>query len=136
MDFMTWTEAMSVGVQSLDEDHKKLFAIVNDLHDGIRAGHRKDILEDVVDQLVDYTKFHFAREEHFLKQNSFASFEMHKSEHDGMIKKIINVQLRLRDASVVMLDLELMGFLQSWLINHIQRSDKKYQACLNSNGIF
>jgi len=38
---MTWTDSMSVGVKMLDDDHKKLIDMVNELHDGILEGHRR-----------------------------------------------------------------------------------------------
>ena len=43
--FMSWTPEMSVGIQVMDEDHKQLVSIINQLHDGILAGHKRDVLE-------------------------------------------------------------------------------------------
>jgi hemerythrin len=133
--FMTWTEKMSVGVTVLDDDHKKLVDIINELHDGIMAGHKKEILGAVLQHLVEYTKEHFAREEELFTNAGFSGALMHKSEHHAMIAKISNVQTRYMSSSVIMLDLELMAFLQNWLVNHIQGSDKKYRSCLNGKGI-
>jgi len=134
--FMTWAEKMSVGVTVLDDDHKKIVDIINQLHDGIMAGHKKEILGAVLQELVDYTKEHFAREEELFTNAGFSGALMHKSEHHAMIAKISNVQARYMSSSVIMLDLELMAFLQNWLVNHIQGSDKKYRSCLNGKGIF
>jgi len=62
MAFMVWTKVISVGVTAMDDDHKKLIDIINKLHDGIVAGHKKEILAAVLDHLVDYTKFHFTNQ--------------------------------------------------------------------------
>ncbi len=136
MDFMTWTTDMSVGVTVLDDDHKKLMGIINQLHYGIKAGHSREVLEAVLGQLVDYTKFHFGREEELLVKTEYLAVSAHKAEHDNFINRISNLQTRIKTAPVVMLDLELMNFLSNWLITHIQGSDKKYGPRLNAHGIF
>ena len=48
MEFMTWTSDLSVGVAVLDDDHKRLIGIINQLHYGIKAGHDRDVLEAVL----------------------------------------------------------------------------------------
>ena len=72
MPLMTWTDSMSVGVKVLDDDHKKLVDMVNELHDGILEGHRHEALAHVLDQLVHYTKVHFAREEQLFDKTKYA----------------------------------------------------------------
>jgi hemerythrin-like metal-binding protein len=135
MPFMTWTEEMSVGVEALDDDHKKMIDIVNELHEGIEAGHKKEILGSVLGHLLEYTRFHFAREEEFFAQTNYPAAVAHKMEHDGMVKRVLNVHDRFNNAPVAMLDLELMSYLKNWLVTHIQNSDRKYQLCLNNRGI-
>ena len=65
MSLLTWNPAMSVGVRLLDEDHKKLIAMINQLHDGMLAGHSNDVVGDVLRRLVSYTVEHFRREEDY-----------------------------------------------------------------------
>jgi hemerythrin len=135
MTFMTWTKEMSVGVASLDDDHKKLIGIINELHDGIVAGHKKEILAAVLDQLVDYTKFHFTKEEELFLKTKYLGASTHMMEHASFVSRITNLQERLKSAPVAMLDLELMSYLRNWLLTHIQGSDKKYGPRLNASGI-
>jgi hemerythrin len=61
---------------------------------------------------------------------------MHTSDHMGMIQRVQNLRTRLLNCPVAMLDLELMSYLQSWLVNHIQKTDRKYSAWFNAHGIF
>jgi hemerythrin len=132
--FMTWTPEMSVGVGALDDDHKVLIGIINELHDGIVAGHKKEILASVLDHLVEYTKFHFAKEEELLEKCNFQATQNHKMEHASFVSRMTNLQERLKTAPVAMLDLELMSFLRNWLVTHIQGSDRKYGPRLNACG--
>lgn len=135
MSLMTWTADMSVGVKSLDDDHKKLIGMLNDLHDGILAGHAKDGLGPVLNQLIQYTKIHFSREEGLFAQTGYAGATAHKQEHADLVKKALDIQGRFKESPSSMLSLETMSFLKNWLSRHILDSDKKYKAHLNSKGI-
>jgi len=135
MAFMVWTKVISVGVTAMDDDHKKLIDIINKLHDGIVAGHKKEILAAVLDHLVDYTKFHFTKEEELLLKTNYPALSAHKIEHESFVSRITNLQERFKSSPVVMLDLELMSYLRNWLLTHIQGSDKKYGPRLNASGI-
>ncbi len=132
---MNWCEQDSVGVRSLDDDHKKVFVMINDLNEAILAGHNEEVLKAVVARLVEYTMTHLAREEEYFAQTHFLGEIAHKKEHERMVKRVQNLQGRLNGGSVAKLSLEMVGFLQDWWVTHIQRSDKKYRACFNANGI-
>jgi hemerythrin len=132
---MTWAENMSVGVKVLDDDHKKLVAMVNELHDGILEGRRAEALGHVLDQLVSYTKIHFNREEAFFARTKYEGAAAHKKEHDDLIAKAQELQKRYKEGASSMLSLETMSFLKSWLAHHIQGSDKGYTKHLNASGI-
>jgi hemerythrin len=135
MALMTWTDSMSVGVKVLDEDHKKLVGMVNELHDGILGGHRQEALGIVFNKLVSYTKVHFAREEEFFARTGYPAAAEHKKVHDELVKKASELQARYQEGATSMLSLETMSFLKNWLAHHIGGDDKKYGSHLNAKGI-
>jgi hemerythrin-like metal-binding protein len=134
MEFMTWTSDLSVGVEVLDDDHKRLIGIINQLHYGITVGHDRAILDAVLNELVDYIKFHFAREEGMLIKAGYEATSAHMMEHERFIGQISSVQTRILTSPIGMLDLELMDFLRDWLFSHIMVSDKKYGTSLKTHG--
>jgi len=135
MEFMTWTSDLSVGVAVLDDDHKKLVGIINQLHFGITAGHDKMILDAVLNELVDYIKFHFAREEAMLIKAGYEATAAHMAGHEKFIGEISSLQARIKTSPVDLLDMELMEFLRDWLFSHIRVSDKQYGPRLNAYGL-
>ncbi len=135
MSLMEWTERMSVGVAQFDDEHKRLVALINDLFDAVQAGRGRQALGSVLDELVDYTKTHFAHEEHQLKKLGYASFEEHKKEHDVLTKQVIDIQRKYHAGATAMLSMEVMSFLKNWLVNHIQGTDSRYTAFLNEKGV-
>jgi hemerythrin-like metal-binding protein len=136
MEFMTWTPELTVGVAVLDDDHKKLIGIINQLHFGIMAGDERKILEAVLHELVDYTIFHFSREEEMLLKAGYPATPAHTIEHQKFIRQISNLEKRIKSGPVATLDLELMEFLRDWLFHHIMVSDKKFGPQLNEYGLF
>ncbi|HUA99016.1 MAG TPA: bacteriohemerythrin [Terracidiphilus sp.] len=136
MELIHWTDAMKVNVAALDEDHKKLFTMINELHAAIMAGHKREVLESVLDGLIEYSKVHLAREEDLMEKAAYPERFDHKREHDRMIRRAENMKARLSAGSTAMLSLELKSFLENWWTIHIQGSDKKYTLHLNRRGIY
>jgi hemerythrin-like metal-binding protein len=100
----------------------------------MNAGHGKEVLEKVLAELVDYTKFHFAREEQFFVKTGYGDAATHKNEHDALIKKVLELQARHKKGAST-LSMEVMNFLKDWLTQHIQGIDQKYGPHLNAKGI-
>jgi hemerythrin len=135
MALMTWTEKLSVGVGVLDEDHKKLINMVNELYDAMTAGHGKEKLGPILDGLVQYTKFHFAREEKFFAQTGYPASGPHKQQHEALTRQVLDVQHKYAAGATATLSLDVMQFLKNWLVTHIQGSDQSYRQHLNAKGI-
>jgi hemerythrin len=135
MPLMTWTEKLSVGVAVLDEDHKKLVGMVNELYDAMQAGHGKEKLGAILSGLVQYTRMHFAREEKLFTQTGYADAVAHKQQHEALTKQVLDVQQKYAAGAVGTLSVDVMHFLRDWLVKHIQGSDQKYRPHLNAKGV-
>lgn len=130
MPLITWSEKMSLGVVVIDNEHKKLVRLVNELYDAIQAGRANDVLERVLDELVAYTKSHFRHEEELFSRAGFPDSAEHKREHDELTRRVLEIQAKVRAGVHGTLSLEVMNFLKDWLIDHIQDRDRKYVAYL------
>ena len=132
--FVVWTEKMSVGVALLDDDHKKLISMLNDLHDGISSGHGTERLEKVLDGLVSYVGSHFAHEEELFAQTGYPAASEHIPEHRALAKLALDVQARYNKGQFDALSLETLDYLKNWLNEHVLGSDKKYMKHLRASG--
>ncbi len=129
-----WTPEMSVNVSVIDEQHKQLIEIINKLNSAISDHAARPILDEVFDELTEYTKKHFSMEEAFLQQVDYPQTAAHKEEHDGFIYKLISFRNDFENGSQIV-STKIVDFLYGWLVGHIQGSDKAYSALLNENGI-
>jgi hemerythrin len=135
MSQTVWTEGMSVGVKVLDEDHKKVFALIDELHEAIVAGHKKEVLEASIGRLMDYSLTHLAREEAFFDESGYPGAAAHRLQHQRMVLRVESLRARMETGPVSMLSLELRNFLQDWWQVHIMGSDQGYGASMKSKGI-
>lgn len=135
MPLMTWTEEMSVKVKVLDDDHKTLIDMLNELNDGIETSRARASLEGVIEKLSNYTRVHFAREERLFAQTGYAEGAAHKAEHTLLARRVMNLQARFEAGQSREVGIETMAFLKSWLTDHIMGSDQKYGPHLNAKGI-
>lgn len=133
MPFFVWTDKLSVGVKASDDDHKQLFALLNQLFDGMKGGQGPEVVGPVLDKLVKYTQFHFAREEAFFAKTGFPAAE-HKKQHDALVKQALELQSRHKSGERS-LSIETPDFLKDWLTNHIQVTDQQYRQHLNAHGV-
>ncbi|MGA3011944.1 MAG: bacteriohemerythrin [Terracidiphilus sp.] len=135
MPLLEWNESMSVGIKVIDDDHKKLIDMLNELNEGILAGKTSEALEDVIEGLLRYTRYHFAREERLFAQTGYPGGAAHKAEHDLLTRRVSNLQARFETGQSIILSMEAMEFLKNWLTNHIMGSDQEYGPHLNAKGI-
>jgi hemerythrin len=134
MALFTWNKEYSVDVQSIDKQHKKLFDMINELHDAMVAGKGSLLAPGIVKRLAAYTREHFTSEEGLMKLASYPDFASHKAEHDKLNDEVAKMVKSLADETVV-LTMDLQEFLRSWLMTHIAQRDKKYSLYLHAAGI-
>jgi len=132
---VTWDESYSVGVEKCDEDHKKLFSLINTLHDAMLIGKGAYVIQRVVNELADYTQYHFSREESLLEKTHYGELGSHRAQHLEFVKQVEQFRQDLK-AGAIGESVFVADFLKDWLTDHIKQSDQQYSIHLNDSGIF
>jgi len=135
MPLVTWDASYSVNVATCDEDHKKLFAVVNTLHEAMVDGKGFQLLPQIATQLVDYTNLHFSREESLLEKTNFPGLNQHRAQHRRFVKKVEQFRQDL-EAGRTVRSVLVLNYLKDWLTYHTKHIDRQYSAHLNKNGVF
>jgi hemerythrin-like metal-binding protein len=132
MKHYEWREDYSVGHELLDDDHKKLFALIDRMRRIVQSYGTRGEVERVLNELYEYTDYHFQHEEEFLKQVDFPAFEAHKKRHAHLKREVetllhtYNTMAERTDPDDYEFEKELYRFLNDWLVNHILGEDKLY----------
>ncbi len=135
MPLVTWSDKLSVGVASIDEQHKKLVSLLNQLHDAMIAGKGKDMLGGILKQLIEYTMVHFRYEEELFVRTGYPEGEAHKHHHAELVRKVQDIQRQYDTTGAKALTIPVMNFLKDWLASHILGADKAYGPYLTAKGI-
>jgi hemerythrin len=112
MPYMPWSDDILMGVASLDAEHERLVALVNELHDAIEAGKEKEALGKVLDDLVDYTEIHLRHEEQLFVLTSYPEAAPHIKLHNDLTQRTLDIQARYKSGETGALSLEAMDFLK------------------------
>jgi hemerythrin len=134
MPIITWNDLMSTNIETIDSQHRVLLALINKLHDAANDGQEKEVLGDVLKELIDYTKWHFAAEEGHMTAQGYPDYETHKQEHKKLTEQVMDIQ-RQFEAGRIEMTMDVMRFLKGWLTNHIIDVDKKLGKFLSSKGL-
>ncbi|HAK88780.1 MAG: hypothetical protein A2X55_05965 [Nitrospirae bacterium GWB2_47_37] len=133
-EFIKWNDAFSVNIKMIDDQHKNLFRLVNDLYSAWKEKKANDVIGGVLNGLLDYTDKHFKVEENLFKQYGYPETSSHMEAHRKLIEQALEVKRKF-DRGDLTINIETMNFLKDWLNNHILRVDKKYSRFLNGKGI-
>jgi hemerythrin len=134
MALFTWNDSYSVKVAMCDQQHKKLFEIINQLADAMRMGNGQDVVGKTVGELLEYTRTHFQQEEALLKKSNYPQLGPHQEMHRKFVGEIEGLIQQAKEGKATN-SIQVLNMLRDWLVNHIQKVDKQYSAYLNAAGI-
>ncbi len=134
MAYIEWDGKYSVNVAEIDDQHKRLFELVNDLLEALKVGRGKDVLVNIFARLMDYTIIHFNTEEKYFNMFDFEGAASHKKEHKEFKTKISELRKNFED-DVPLVSVEVMDYLVDWVTQHVTGTDREYIKCFNDNGL-
>ena len=119
-----WSEEYSVNCSEIDEQHKVLFDLINQLYSKF-SDTDKDTILDILNELYKYTDEHFRTEEVLFDIYKYPYTEEHKKEHKDFVDKVAEFTKKFEEGDE-MLTFDILFFLKDWIIEHILYSDRKY----------
>ena len=120
-----WNDDYLLGIQEIDNQHKKLVAIANELYDittGSEESYKLD-MSKVLKNLTDYTVYHFTSEEDFMKKYGYEGVPMHKIAHDNFVSEVTQ-QIKKLDSGSKEAVLLFYDYIANWILTHIAKADK------------
>lgn len=132
-----WKERYALQLEEIDRQHKKLFEIgarAYDLASGGDAFDHYDEILAVIQELLDYTEYHFGFEEALLTRHQYPVLDTHKQEHTYYVAKIKSISNRDIDGDQLQAIQDIVDFLSQWISSHIVFEDRKYAAYLKEKG--
>ncbi|MGZ5058722.1 MAG: bacteriohemerythrin, partial [Methylobacter sp.] len=135
MTILNWNNQLVLGIKSVDEQHKHLVDLANQLDEAVAIGADRDTIIKIINSLIDYTVYHFQHEEQLMSEAKFnpTVYAVHEAEHKEFVAKMKTVQREVQ-ADINAISEDLMDYLVNWLCHHILSTDKRMALSL-LNGI-
>ncbi|MBF0138583.1 MAG: hemerythrin family protein [Magnetococcales bacterium] len=122
METLLWNESLSVGCTEIDNDHKKLVGLLNNLIVAVSENRGRDVVGKVLNDLLSYTAWHFRHEERLMQTYRYEGIIAHKNEHAELIGHADSLRRQFQEKEVDITQ-EVIDFLKQWLTHHILETD-------------
>jgi hemerythrin-like metal-binding protein len=134
MALVQWDSEYSVGIPSIDLQHREMFDMINELYDAMRASNVAQVVPAILNRLEAHCREHFACEEGMMLKAGYPGYLRHKAEHISLTEKA-KALARDFDEGKLVCSLAFLTLLKEWTQRHILSTDKKYSSHLQSAGL-
>ena len=126
---LEWSDALTTGVAEIDEQHMILVHTLNEASERLAIESTAETLGEITQDLLSYALYHFDTEEELMQQYGYQAgsaddAQLHLEQHRSFSSKVVSVREGLK-TGVLIAPEALIGFLNDWLVNHIQNTDKR-----------
>ena len=133
-----WKKEFELGIDTIDKQHQRLLEIGNRISEllvsHVEGDDDYDDIMEVLDELTNYTIYHFKVEEDYFLKHNYPEYEKHKKEHDAFIDYLHSIDLRAVEEEQKAFLKELLKKIVNWVFNHIITTDFLYKDFMISHG--
>ena len=133
MTYLQWNDTYSVGFKLIDDQHKILLSLINDLYVAQSFGTLQTAIIGVLEKLAAYTVYHFNSEKELFAQYNYPKTSEHLAEHDYFVDQVKAFQ-KVLITDGTKLSLKTIDFLKDWTITHILGWDKEFGEFVKQHG--
>ena len=130
MQPIQWNEEFKIDVQEIDEQHKVLLEIFNQIVASVEKKNEWEKTSSIVDSLIHHAYRHFATEERYMIKHQYPDLPVHIDQHLDFIKKVTTLSQEVKDKDPDK-QKEMVAFLAKWYYDHVLVIDKKYSQYLD-----
>lgn len=134
METIKWTDSYSVGVKEMDDQHKKLVAMINRLIEEQTTLTEPATIANLLTEMTDYAAEHFRSEEYLMAEYGYDFLARQKQTHEAFIAKTSEF-MNASEVGPNILSKALLEFLKTWLVSHILNEDMQYKEFFKSKGV-
>jgi hemerythrin len=131
MEIIKLEDNLKLDIPEIDSQHETSIGLINLLHEAILQGSDRAAQDELLSQLLEHTRTHFAYEEQLMSQYNYPGYEAHKSEHNRLMQHLVNFVERYENGELL-LSFFVVLELKEWATVHIEKSDKPLGAFLNN----
>ncbi len=129
-----WIDKFNLGLHEIDGQHMQLIAMMNKICTAMNEGQEAQIIGEVIQEMGDYARIHFATEEKYFDEFHYEKTELHKAWHRTFNEKVEELTQALKNGEETV-TIDAIGFLGGWFIDHTQTLDREYVSLFREHGV-
>ena len=129
-----WKPEYKFDIKEIDDQHQYFVGIMDKLYDAIINNLPREELGQLLKELINYAVDHFNTEEKYFTEFNYEGTEDHKAKHQELKDKVLDFQKKFEDNSSD-ISVDLIDFLEDWLVDHLLNLDQKYVDCFHQHGL-
>lgn len=127
---LRWDDSLLIGIDEIDEQHKQLFRLANELQEKLRAGDAKSQVDAAIRELITYIQTHFTAEERLMVEQDYPGLAEQQAQHRGFIQKIA-LFIKGAQNHNPLIARDILLFLRTWYTAHISTTDRTFGEFMN-----
>jgi len=132
MPLLRWNPEFSIKNEELDQHHQRLFYLLNSAYDSVMESAETHRINTIIEELSDYTNYHFCSEEEHMRQTHFHAIDDHIAQHREFAHTIEMLRSRSHDNDLDVAR-DLIIVLGEWLLGHVLKDDMGYSELSRSD---
>lgn len=124
MKKIEWDASLNLGVKQIDDQHKRLIQLANNIIAAVHSGEAQDVMDSFFNELREYTVFHFRDEERFMEEVGYPERGRHHAMHNALKQRVKHFQRDLYEQKNISCE-DVLQFMKGWLVDHILGQDMK-----------
>ncbi|MBN2525009.1 MAG: bacteriohemerythrin [Deltaproteobacteria bacterium] len=128
-----WDKSWEIGLEEIDAQHRQLVDIINELGEAMKSRKTIDVIGNVLKELEDYTRKHFAFEEALMRRYGYEGLDAHKPLHVKFVSQLREFRNEAAGGSIS-IGVKMYNFLGDWLRGHIRGTDTQYAEVIKAKG--
>ena len=129
-----WNSQYSVHISTFDTQHQQMLAMIKQVQKSAQTGGSPDHIAKLFDELMECTRFHFDSEEKAMQRHGFDGYTPHRTEHQALLRKANDYHRQFIEGKT-MIPVEIMRYLNDWLLHHIETMDRQYDSFFHEKGV-
>ena len=129
MAFLSWSEQYLIGNPVIDNEHRELFLLINQVHNDWVETQDREVIARALTRMVEYAERHFQHEEAIMAQAGYPSLDEHQRVHETLIEQIFKLHHEYAHRGL-RFESGTLKFLKTWLVGHILENDYQFRDFL------
>lgn len=130
MALMEWRREFETGIAEVDHEHRELVDLINQLHEGMRAGSGEDQVRRFLGEVFARISAHFALEETVMRKHRYDEYAAHKAEHEALLDEIRDIMDDFEGGAYADAEQALATAVRDWFVNHFKTKDARLHRLL------